>query len=105
MYHCVINNGTFLVAFIGNVSFMENLALSNYLGKPGQFKLKSGKVIFGVIWKAIANSDTLYFASSSDYDKIVKAHSLLKHKLLSKYAYSIAADEIVLAQSQLKEVG
>ena len=50
---------------------MDNASLTRYYDKPCKFKLRSGKDIYGVVWKEGNElEETYYFSSSEDYNQI-----------------------------------
>ncbi|MBL4623612.1 MAG: hypothetical protein JKY42_00455 [Flavobacteriales bacterium] len=52
---------------------MDDTSLKLYYNKPCKFKLRSGKNVYGVVWKDDAEySESYYFSSSEDYNLIKK---------------------------------
>ena len=52
---------------------MDDTSLKSYYNKPCKFKLRSGKDVYGVVWKDGSEySKNYYFSSSEDYNLITK---------------------------------
>ncbi|MBL4652033.1 MAG: hypothetical protein JKY53_04085 [Flavobacteriales bacterium] len=50
---------------------MDNTSLKLYYDRPCKFKLRSGKDIYGVVWKEGDEfKETYYFSSSENYNRI-----------------------------------
>lgn len=51
---------------------LDTALLSKYYEKPCRFKLRSGKEVFGVVWKEVRGGNTKhYFSSSENFKKII----------------------------------
>lgn len=61
---------------------MDSTYLKKYYNKPCKFRLKSGKVVYGVVWAdEKERSNKFYFSSAEDYNLIKsrrEKHSALK---------------------------
>ncbi len=75
---------------------MEALKLSYYENKPCKFILRSGKQVFGIVWKEReSNSPEYFFTSAINYMKLQMESN---KESLKNYIYPISADELVYAE-------
>ena len=71
----------------------------SYYNKPCRFKLKSGKEVFGVIWKGNNGSKgEHYFASSGEYMLFKKAERENDVKTCEKIKSIVDVEEFVSAE-------
>jgi len=71
---------------------MENSKFKYFENRPCKFVLKSGKIVFGVIWEEInkgCNSE-YFFTSNGEFKK--------KRENLSSNAYNINLDDLIHAE-------
>ena len=69
---------------------------SAYFQQHCKFRLKSGKEIYGVIWKEdSAQHPQYYFASSNEYKRYLKSEHI------KKMSYCISLDEVINAEPVL----
>lgn len=71
---------------------MTKLALSSVFNRPCRFKLKSGKDIYGVVWK---DNNDLLFSSLEGYRMILNSES---HHLQSALTTIIHEEDILAAE-------
>lgn len=71
---------------------MNTPELSTIYERPCKFKLKSGKEIFGVIWK---NNDRLFFSSLEGFRSI---SGMGADQIDNSLSTLISADEIIAAE-------
>ena len=72
---------------------------SNYYHKPCKFTLRSGKEIFGVIWKSRENmSNEHCFASAMEYLQFQKRMTIKDKDLYEKIIYKVNIEEVVSAK-------
>ena len=71
---------------------MSTRDLSTIYERPCKFKLKSGKEIFGVIWK---NNDGLFFSSLEGYRSISDMDA---SQMDNSFSTLISEDEIIGAE-------
>jgi hypothetical protein len=70
--------------------------LSHYLEKPCKFKLKSGKEIYGVVWKDGALQEPeICFSSKGTFEKLKAS---VTKQLPGNEIVRVSADEIVAAE-------
>lgn len=77
---------------------MSNDYIKVYLNQHCRFVLRSGKEVFGVVWKASSqDEDTYYFSSVSEHKSFSETHDLCvaPNKLLVKVDDILLAERIV----------
>jgi hypothetical protein len=80
-----------------SIKNIENMDLNCYLDKHCQFKLESGKSVFGVVWRIFSDGvEHLVFSSSVEYKKLKdKEDVLIKMK---DQLNLIDSEKIIFAQ-------
>lgn len=80
---------------------MQPNELNNFLEKPCRLKLKSGKEVFGVVWKedSTSHSNDYFFASSDEFQAYKKAKKENNVELCNKLKMDINIDFVVGAEA------
>ena len=75
--------------------------LDSFFEKPCRLKLKSGKEVFGVVWKedTTTNNTDYYFASSEEYSAYKKAKKENNAEACNRLRISINIDDVVGAEA------
>jgi hypothetical protein len=78
---------------------MDTTQISSFIDKYCRFKLRSGKEVYGVIWKnAVGNQVTHYFASAVERTRYKKAEALHDEETCEKIKVPVNIDEIVTVE-------
>ncbi|MEW6468636.1 MAG: hypothetical protein AB1458_06910 [Bacteroidota bacterium] len=78
---------------------MDIQQLSNYINRYCRFKLRSGKVVYGIIWQnADGNKVEHYFASAVEREKYIRAEEIRDYETCQKIKTPVDIDEIVIAE-------
>lgn len=77
---------------------MDLSRIRPYAHKHCRFKLRSGKLVYGVIWEVeVAGQDRIYFASVRDYERL--QHSTTAVQVIPMQPEEIMAVELVAMES------
>ena len=78
---------------------MDSIQLSNYIDKYCRFKMRSGKEVYGVIWRNSEGNKVMhYFASVVARMKYKKAEQLRDNKACEELKVPVDIEEIVDAE-------
>jgi hypothetical protein len=78
---------------------MDPSQLSNFIDKYCRFKLRSGKEVYGVIWKnSVGNQVIHYFASAVERSRYKKAELLHDDATCEKIKVPVNIEDIVTVE-------
>jgi hypothetical protein len=75
---------------------MDSIQLSTFIDKYCRFKLRSGKEVYGVIWRnSVGNQVIHYFASAVERTRYKKAEQLHDEETCEKIKVPVNIEDIV----------
>lgn len=78
---------------------MDQIQLSNFIDKYCRFKLRSGKEVYGIIWKNAEGSKVIhYFASAVERMRYKKAEQLHDNAACENLKTPVDIEDIVIAE-------
>lgn len=78
---------------------IHSVDVSLFLDKPCKFRLRSGKEVYGVIWREhSAGVSQLLFASSGDYLRIKESPASTTEQELASIAVRLNRDDVIAAE-------